>query len=247
MKKIIILLITITVIWQKGFTVTDKRADAILKRVDRRLGFPAYTALSKIINLEPNGLKKEFIMKTFKKGDKRIANLFLSPATDKGRTTLRVGDNMWMFIQSAGRPIRIASLQSVIGGVFNNSDLLRFEFHVEYNARLKKENAAVIELELKAKTNMVAYDKLYMIIDKRYYTPIRLDCYSASGILIKTLNFKNIKNFGNNLVRPSVIDTTSPLQRGYRSLWILGRITPAYLRDDIFTLNYMSILSARGN
>ena len=60
-----------------------------------------------------------------KKGRDKLVALFLDPPSDKGRATLRLGDNMWLYIPNVGKPVRITSLQSVIGGVFNNADILR--------------------------------------------------------------------------------------------------------------------------
>ena len=57
--------------------------------------------------------------------------LFLSPASEKGRATLRLGNNMWLYIPSVGKPLRITSLQSVVGGVFNNSDILRIDYSAD--------------------------------------------------------------------------------------------------------------------
>ena len=62
-----------------------------------------------------------------------VAGLFLSPASEKGRSTLRLGDNMWLYIPNVGKPVRITSLQSVIGGVFNNADILALDYSDEYD------------------------------------------------------------------------------------------------------------------
>jgi len=43
-------------------------------------------------------------------------------------------------------------------------------------------------------------------------------------------------------MRPSVIETTSPLYKGYRSLIVYQRIKPRQFRDEIFTLNYLGRL-----
>lgn len=44
-------------------------------------------------------------------------------------------------IPDVGRPIRITSLQSVVVGVFSNTDILRLDFSVEYSATLLEEDA----------------------------------------------------------------------------------------------------------
>ena len=53
--------------------------DAILKKVDRNLNPEAFEMYRKLINIEPDGSKKEFIMFTVKKGRDRIASVFFIP------------------------------------------------------------------------------------------------------------------------------------------------------------------------
>ena len=65
---------------------------AILKKLDRNLEPESYESYRKLINIEPNGNKKEFVLYSVKKGKDQTASLFLQPASDKGRSTLRQGD-----------------------------------------------------------------------------------------------------------------------------------------------------------
>ncbi len=103
---------------------------------------------------------------TVKKGTDKIASLFISPASEKGRSTLRLGDNMWLYIPNVGKPIRITSLQSVVGGVFNNADILQLDYAAEYDVEKKEENEGEYLLYLKAKTKSVAYHRLKLWADK---------------------------------------------------------------------------------
>jgi len=59
-------------------------------------------------------------------------------------------------------------------------------------------------------------------------------------MLIKTLYFKKVKDFGGGIVRPAVIETDSPLYKGYKSFIIFAKIKAKNLPDEVFTLNYMS-------
>ena len=70
----------------------------------------------------------------------------------------------------------------------------------------------------------------------------KVECYAASGKLIKTLNFKNIKDFGYGIIRPSVIETTSPLYKGYLSVMIFSQIRSKKFPDEVFTLDFLSRL-----
>jgi hypothetical protein len=127
-------------------------------------------------------------------------------------------------------------MQSVIGGVFNNSDIMRLDFSTEYNLVKQVDKESYIELELKAKSDTVAYDKLIMRVDKKVLVPIQVDCYSSTQMLIKTLFYKEIKDFGNDIIRPSVIETVSPFYKDYKSIMIYGKITPKVFADEAFTI-----------
>ncbi|MCP4670398.1 MAG: outer membrane lipoprotein-sorting protein, partial [Desulfobacula sp.] len=109
-------------------TVFALDGNEILKQVDGNLNPETFEMYRKLINIEPDGTKKEFVMFSVKKDKDKIASVFLSPASEKGRSTLRIGDNMWLYIPKVGKPIRITSLQSVTGGIFNNSDIMRLDY-----------------------------------------------------------------------------------------------------------------------
>ena len=214
-------------------------ANELLKIVDEKLTPESYAAYRKIINEEPDGKKKEFIFYTVKKGKDKVAMLYLSPASEKGRSTLRLGDNMWLYIPNVGKPIRITSMQSITGGVFNNSDIMRLDYAAEYDATILEQNETEYILELKAKSKVVAYDKLKMWVARKTTLATKIECYSASEMLIKTLEFKEVKDFGGGVVRPSVIETHSPLQKGYKSTMIFAQMKLRKFPDEVFTLNYL--------
>ena len=238
MKTISMFIITVLF----AINVFAQDANKLLKEVDDNLMPESYESIRKLINEEPDGSKKEFTFFTVKKGKDKIAMLYLSPASEKGRSTLRLGENMWLYIPSANKPIRITSLQSVVGGVFNNADIMQLDYSTEYDATYSKGTDAEYLLDLKAKNKTVAYDRLKMWITKTDKTLRKVEAYSASGMLIKTLEFKDDKNFGGGLTRPSVIETYSPLYKGYRSLMIYQTIKKRNFPDEVFTQNYMSRL-----
>jgi len=211
----------------------------LLEQIDRNLSPESYESHRKIINVEPDGRKKEFIYYTVKKGRDKVAGLFTAPASEKGRTTLRLGDNMWLYIPNVGKPVRITSLQSVVGGVFNNADILSLDYAVEYNAEKVEEQGKEYLLYLKAKTKTVAYDKLKMWVQKDRALPAKIECLTEAGMLIKTLYFKDIKDFGGGIVRPSVLETDSPLYKGYKSVMIFAKIKKREFKDEVFTLTFM--------
>lgn len=212
---------------------------AVLEQVDRNLAPESYEMYRKLINIEPDGKRKEFVLYTAKKGRDSMIGLFLEPASDAGRTTLRRGDNMWLFIPDVGKPIRITSLQSVVGGIFNNSDLMRLEFSTEYTAESMEDLGETYKLSLKARTDAVAYDRLVMVVDKATVLPLTIEAYAASGLLIKTLRYSDIKDFGDGIRRPAMLETESPLYKGYRAVMLFANVAARQFPEEVFTLNYM--------
>jgi len=217
---------------------------ALLRQLDRKMEPESYEMVRKLVNIEPDGKRKEFVLYSVKKGRDKIAALFLDPASERDRATLRLGENMWLYIPNVGKPVRITSLQSVTGGIFNNSDILALEFSVEYAVEKTVEDAGAYTLSLKARGADVAYDRLTMKVDKKTTLPLSIDCYAASGLLIKTLTYKDIKDFGGGLRRPATLETESPLHKGYKSLMLYGSIKARNVPDEAFTLEYLPRLKA---
>ncbi|TXT36809.1 MAG: hypothetical protein FD135_4017 [Comamonadaceae bacterium] len=188
---------------------------AILKKLDRNLEPESYESYRKLINIEPNGNKKEFVLYSVKKGKDQTASLFLQPSSDKGRSTLRQGDNMWMYLPSVGKPMRITSLQSVTGGVFNNADIMRLDYAVEYDVTSVDESGPKLIL------------------------PVDIQAYASSGMLLKTLHFKDIKDFGGGIKRPATIETDSPLYKDYKSVMLYSGLKKRDFADEVFTQGFM--------
>ena len=237
-KQIIVLTFFLSSVWATAACALD--GNEILRQVDENMQPQSYEMYRKLINIEPDGSRKEFVFYTVKKGQDKMVALFLSPASEKGRATLRLGDNMWLYIPNVGKPIRITSLQSVVGGIFNNSDILRLDYSLEYEAEKVTDQGDSYILNLKAKSPSVAYAGLKMEIDKTTLLPTSIDCYAISGMLIKTLHYSKIKDYGAGLVRPSMLETSSPLYKGYKSVMLFAKIKKRELADEVFTLNYMS-------
>lgn len=211
----------------------------LLRKVDRNLEPESYEMYRKLINVEPDGSRKEFVLYSVKKGHDKLVALFLDPPSERDRATLRLGDNMWLYIPNVGKPVRITSLQSVIGGVFNNADILRLDYAAEYDVEATQEAPDAYVLSLRAKTAEVAYDKLTMRVDKKTALPLTIECYAASGLLIKTLRFKDVKDFGGGVRRPATIETDSPLHKGYLSIMLYAKIRARAMPDEVFTLSYL--------
>lgn len=236
MHRFNIVLLALFSVWSLS---SAEDGNEILNKLDRNLSPESFEAYRKLINVEPNGRQKEFVLFTVKKGADKVAALFLSPASEKGRSTLRLDENMWLYIPNVGKPIRITSMQSVVGGVFNNADILRLDYAEEYSVEKTEDLGEQLLLHAKAKTNTVAYDQLRIWVDKSRILPLKIECRTEAQMLIKTIRFKKVKDFGGGIIRPSVVETDSPLHEGYKSVMIFAEINERKLKDEVFTLSFM--------
>lgn len=241
MKVSLLMTLLISMVFSGSAVALD--GQQLLKQIDRNLNPESYESYRKLINIEPDGSRKEFTLYTIKKGVDKVASLFLAPASDKGRTTLRLGENMWLLIPNVGKPVRITSLQSVVGGVFNNADILQLDYDAEYTVQKVEEKGTDYLLHLKAKTRSVAYDRLRIWADKGKKLPVKIECLTEAGMLIKTIYFKDVKDFG-GFFRPATIETDSPLYKGYKSVMLFAKLKKRSFKDEVFTLNGMATIDS---
>jgi hypothetical protein len=94
-------------------------------------------------------------------------------------------------------------------------------------------------LYLKAKTKTVAYDRIKLWAEKSKKLPTKIECLTEASMLIKTLYFKEVKDFEGGIVRPSVMETDSPLYKGYKSIMLFANIKQKDFKDEVFTLTFM--------
>ncbi|MDK9718710.1 MAG: outer membrane lipoprotein-sorting protein [Trichlorobacter sp.] len=241
MKISLLMTLLISLVFSGSAVALD--GQQLLKQIDRNLNPESYESYRKLINIEPDGSRKEFTLYTIKKGVDKVASLFLAPASDKGRTTLRLGENMWLLIPNVGKPVRITSLQSVVGGVFNNADILQLDYDAEYTVQKVEEKGTDYLLHLKAKNRSVAYDRLRIWADKGKKLPVKIECLTEAGMLIKTIYFKDVKDFG-GFSRPATIETDSPLYKGYKSVMLFAKLKKRSFKDEVFTLNGMATIDS---
>jgi hypothetical protein len=60
--------------------------------------------------------------------------------------------------------------------------------------------------------------------------------------LIKTLTFKDVKDFGGGIRRPATVETDSPVFNGYKSVMLFSQLKRREVPDEVFTQNWLSRL-----
>ncbi len=127
-----------------------------------------------------------------------------APARDRGSVTLKRKTEVWSWLPSVQRVIKIPPsmmLQSWMGSDFTNDDLVRQSSIVDdYTQVIAGEDSVAgrgcwkIELTPKPDAGVV-WGKLYMWISHQEYIELRTDFYDEDGTLVKTFTGSDVKTF----------------------------------------------------
>jgi outer membrane lipoprotein-sorting protein len=132
-----------------------------------------------------------------------------SPARDKGSVTLKRKTEVWNWLPSVQRVIKIPPsmmLQSWMGSDFTNDDLVRessiiedYEHSVVGNDTIEGLLCWKIQLIPKPEAGVV-WGKIIMWISHESYMQLKSDYYDEDGILIKSMLGSDIKKMDGRLI-----------------------------------------------
>ncbi|MGZ5440816.1 MAG: outer membrane lipoprotein-sorting protein [Thermoanaerobaculia bacterium] len=174
-------------------------AAQILSGVDRtRNGWNSFVVDVKIDNFKNNKAVDQDAYQVYIKGSERTLVKFMSPE-DRGKTLLMLDQNMWLYLPSASRPIRVTPLQRLSGNA-SNGDIAQTNLAANYNARFLGDEMLGARdswmLELKAKGKGATYQVVRLWVGKSDLTPIKAEFRLQSGKPIKRVEYLEYVTFG---------------------------------------------------
>lgn len=186
-----------------------------------------WTGVFRMTATREDGSKRGYLMKLASGSSTQTRIWFQEPAAVRGQEILRQGDNAWLYLPSLKRGIRLASRDSFQGGDFNNADVLRGAYLQDYTAELapKSEREGTFQIELKAKTADASYDHVTLFLSPEGL-PVAGRYGSASGKLLRTAEFSDVKAFG-QVKRPARIVMTNALVPARSSELLVESLDPA--------------------
>lgn len=209
--------------------------DAIVKKVNDVLYPEQFKAQMEMTTRRTDGTEHTYKMELLKLGRTKNRLNFTYPPEQAGNQLLRSEDNMWMYLTNLKRSMRISSRQQLMGGDFNNGDLLRTNLVEDYTATLVAEDAESWTVELRAKSNEVTYDRILLKARKADGMPMEQKIFTLSGKHIKTLTYGEPKRYG-KVMAPSQWIMQDELARGRRTvLTVHGIDTGVSLSGHLFT------------
>jgi len=203
--KTLIALITLSV----SLTATAQDAKEIVQKADELMrSNSSYSELK--MTIEKPDWSRTMGMKVWALEPDYALIYITEPARDKGSVTLKRKNEVWNWLPSAQRVIKIPPsmmLQSWMGSDFTNDDLVRQSSVVnDYNHKLIDEeklngyDCFKIEMIPKPEAGVV-WGKIITWIAKNSYLQIRADYYDEDDVLIKSfIGSKEKKMGGRNIL-----------------------------------------------
>ncbi|MCD6184893.1 MAG: outer membrane lipoprotein-sorting protein [Deltaproteobacteria bacterium] len=153
--------------------------------------------------------------------DKAFAEV-LEPKQFAGRQFLRLGDAVWAYFpdrisieSKADRrvkmTIRVSGRETFMGGDFTDYDVLRFNLLEDYLPEIVEDLPDQYVLKLKGKDLNHTYATLRLWVRKGDFQPIRMEFYTISDELIKSVFYQDYRNFGEGLIRPGMLEVKSAI------------------------------------
>ncbi|HEX8041553.1 MAG TPA: outer membrane lipoprotein-sorting protein [Chryseosolibacter sp.] len=203
------------VIWSIVFTWLAGAACAqtldakeIIKKADERMrGTSSYTQLTMEI-VRPEW-KRTMSLKSWSKGSEYALVYVVSPVKDKGTVSLKIGNEMWNWLPSIERSIKVSPsmmMQSWMGSDFTNDDLIRQSSIVnDYTHRIvaeeKFQNIDCYKIELIPHPDApVVWGKIITWISKDQVNQLKAEYYDEDGALINVMTGYDLKNLDGRLL-----------------------------------------------
>lgn len=245
MKTLFVLTAALSLFFAAPLRAAEPEADEIVRKADEiRSPQLDYTVDVTVTSIRPDGDKNAAAYEVLIKGRDKTIIKTLSPETDRGRTLLMLGTDLWAFMPDVSKPIRISLQQRLIGDVANG-DIARANFSGDYGAKkLRTDDIGGRKyhvLELSALSEEVTYNKVIYWVRASDYSPLKAEFYAVSGRLLKTCSYEEYKELAGRK-RPSKLVLRDPLTKGQMSTIEYSNMKAAGLPAKYFTKDYMKKL-----
>jgi outer membrane lipoprotein-sorting protein len=241
----ILLLFSFILLYSIGTFVQDA-TDIIRKADEKRRGETGIATMT--ISIIRPTWSRDMTVKTWSKGNDYSLILITKPARDKGTVFLKRKKEIWNWIPSIERNIKLPPsmmMQSWMGSDFTNDDLIEESSIVEdYTHRIVGDtiimDREVYKIELVPKPEAaVVWGKIYSWISKKDYLELRAEMYDEDGYLVNEVNFKDIRSLGGRML-PAVMEYIPVDKPGHKTVITYHEVTyNAPLNTDFFSLQNM--------
>jgi len=199
----------------------DVTAIDIIDRVSKIMSLEDIRSEQVMTVAREDGTIRQYRLRIMTAGrDKAFAEI-IEPIKVKGRQYLRLGDVVWAYFpdrsyfrsRSERRTriaIRVSGRETFMGGDFTNNDVLRLNLIDDYTSEIIEDLPDLYVLKLKGKDLKLTYAILRLWVRKIDFQPIRMELYSVSDELIKSVFYQDYRDF-DGVIRPAILEVKSAI------------------------------------
>lgn len=228
------------------FSAAEKiDADLILQKTDEvRVPQRDYSVTARLTSIKPGKEEQVVVYQVLMKGREKTIIKTLKPDIDRGTSMLMLRYDLWVFMETISKPLRI-SLQQRLFGEAANGDIARANFSGDYIPKLegieKIRGKEFYVLNLTARNEKVTYHKVKLWVMKGTYYPLKGMFYAISGKLLKSCYYTNYKDILKKK-RPTRLVLDNPIVKGQKTIIDYYDMKLEDFSDKIFTKNYLKKL-----
>jgi outer membrane lipoprotein-sorting protein len=191
---------------------TPPDVDAVLARLDDLYRSTSSIAQVEILVVTPRSTRTMRV-EAWTRGEDRALIVVESPSRDAGTATLRVGENLWMYLPRVAKTMRIPPsmmLGSWMGTDFTNDDLVKeSSLRKDFDARIGKRSSAPAGwwLTLTARPGVVGRWAQIEILVSDDLLPIEERHYDRKKRLARILTFDRVKALGGRVLPTHLVVT----------------------------------------
>lgn len=194
---------------------------------------------------------REMELKTWSKGEDFSLTLIQAPAKDKGTTFLKRDKEIWNYIPSIERSIKLPPsmmMQSWMGTDLTNDDLVKessvlndYDHKILGDSTIQNRNCYKIELIPKENAPVV-WGKIILFIDKKDFIQLRSEMYDEDGYLVNIMNSSGIKLLGGKMLATKM-EVIPVEEEGQKTVMEIKSIEfDKEIKDSFFTVKNMKKL-----
>jgi|SRR5690242_4798913 len=178
------------------------------------------------MTIQRQGWSRTVSMKTWSLGNDYYMILITAPAQDKGQVFLKRNNEMWNWMPSISRIIRIPPSmmgQNWMGSDFTNNDLVKANSIVDdYDHKFLGSEAIegydCYKIQLTPKPNAaVVWDKIILWISKKQYWLLQAQYYDEEGNLVNKEMQSDITRF-NDRELPATLEMIPVKEKGKKTI-----------------------------
>lgn len=221
LKSVVLVLISL----MSSSALFAQDATEIIKKMDQKMRGETQKAEVTMTIVRPSW-SREVSMKSWSKGTEYSMILITAPARDEGTAFLKRGNEIWNWVPSVGRTIKMPPSmmsQSWMGSDFTNDDLVRessvitdYEHELVDEEDISGYECYKIRMTPKPEAPVV-WDHVDIWVSKDDYLQLKTEFYDEFGDLINVMHGMDVRELGGRII-PAKMEMIPQDKEGHKTI-----------------------------